>query len=197
MRILLILCWLLIPVGALAYHLGPGQRQIQNDKAAEVIAKANAAMQASQFSNADELYGTAIELLPDDDVATIRRVRLSQAQCKMECSGLNQASDDLAVLLDEMTDDTDADPDVVDQTRAALAGTHYYRTWLMRLEGKSRAQWEPEIEAARQHFTLLSEQSDDGPANDDADRYKEDLESAVRLARMDLDQLQGLPLPNQ
>ena len=33
-------------------------------------------------------------------------------------------------------------------------------TWLMRLEGHSREEWEPEIEAARQTYRLLAERAD-------------------------------------
>ena len=65
---------------------------------------------------------------------------------------------------------------------------------LMRLEGRAKEDWEPEIEGARQHYALLAQNS-----TDEAERAKrhEDLESAIRLARMDLGELQGLPLPSQ
>ena len=64
----------------------------------------------------------------------------------------------------------------------------------MRLEGVSRAEWEPEIEAARQHYALL----ENGAGSvADKGRYQYDLASAIRLARMDLTELQGLPLPSQ
>jgi hypothetical protein len=67
----------------------------------------------------------------------------------------------------------------------------------MRLEGYQREDWEPEIEAARQNFSLLAEQAEAGGDAAGARRHEEDLESAVRLARMDLAELQGLPLPSQ
>jgi hypothetical protein len=70
-------------------------------------------------------------------------------------------------------------------------------TWLMRLEGKSRQDWEPVIEAARQSYRLLAEQSGAGDDGEAHARDLQDLESAVLLARMDLTELQGLPLPSQ
>ena len=70
-------------------------------------------------------------------------------------------------------------------------------TWLMRLEGLGREAWEPEIEAARQNFKLLAEQAEKSGDRVAAQMRKEDLESAIRLARMDLSELQGLPLPSQ
>ena len=63
--------------------------------------------------------------------------------------------------------------------------------------GPCREEWEPEIEAARQNYRLLAERA---KLRGDAKLAKqccEDLESAVKLARMDLQELQGIPLPNQ
>jgi hypothetical protein len=98
-------------------------------------------------------------------------------------------------------EEVNADPSTparfAQEVRAALASSQYYLTWLLRLEGQPRERWEPEIEAARQNYTLLAEQA---AANGDAGSLKlrkEDIESAVRLARMDLGELQGLPLPSQ
>jgi hypothetical protein len=71
-----------------------------------------------------------------------------------------------------------------------LAGAKYYMTWLMRLEGLPQEDWEPEIESARQHFRLLAEKG-----TPDQERYQQKLESAIRLARMDLTELQGQALP--
>ena len=54
-----------------------------------------------------------------------------------------------------------------------------------------------EIEVARQHFRALAERAE---KNGDATTLKlrqENLESAIKLARMDLTELQGLPLPAQ
>ena len=67
----------------------------------------------------------------------------------------------------------------------------------MRLEGKSKSQWEPEIESARQTFRMLAEDAKKAGNNDAAEQNQKDLESSVRLARMDLSDLQGLPLPSQ
>jgi hypothetical protein len=67
----------------------------------------------------------------------------------------------------------------------------------MRLEGAPREEWEPEIEASRQNYKLLAE--DESLASDQrlASLAAENLESAIRLERMSLSDLQGLPLPSQ
>jgi hypothetical protein len=78
----------------------------------------------------------------------------------------------------------------------------------MRLEGAPREEWEPEIEASRQNYKLLAEDptskcTSAGAACDKGDeqvasvRAAENLESAIRLERMSLTDLQGLPLPSQ
>ena len=64
----------------------------------------------------------------------------------------------------------------------------------MRLEGASTDEWTVQAENARQHFRLLAEEklkTDAGAAKP----HQEDLEATIRLARMDLSELQGLPLP--
>ncbi|MCA9215380.1 MAG: hypothetical protein KDB27_20085, partial [Planctomycetales bacterium] len=82
----------------------------------------------------------------------------------------------------------------LNEARAALANSQYYRTWLMKLEGLPEETWKPEIESARQTYRLLAESVADAELEK---RFKEDLESTIRLARMDASDLQGLPLPSQ
>jgi hypothetical protein len=70
-------------------------------------------------------------------------------------------------------------------------------TWLMRLEGSPRTEWEPEIQAARQNYKLLAEDALALGDTSATERGREDLESAIKLERMELKDLQGLPLPSQ
>ena len=64
----------------------------------------------------------------------------------------------------------------------------------MRLEGAAAAEWTVQAEGARQHFRLLAE---DGLKADPASAraHQDNLEATIRLERMDLTELQGLPLP--
>src|SRR5215470_19533545 len=52
-----------------------------------------------------------------------------------------------------------------------------------------------ETELARQNFRLLAEESQKEPAL--RLDYEKNLEATIRLERMDLSELQGLPLPKQ
>ncbi len=67
----------------------------------------------------------------------------------------------------------------------------------MRLEGQPAEAWEPVAESARQHFRQLAEDATTAGQPVVAQRHREELDSAIRLARMDLGELQALPLPKQ
>ena len=112
----------------------------------------------------------------------------------MQSEGLIEARDELATLVEQLQADADADPTLLRDARQALARAQFYKTWLMRLEGLDRKVWEPEIEAARQNWRLLAAR-----ASSDSEKtlHQEDLEAAVRLARMEMEDLQGLPLPSE
>ena len=197
MRTWLIAIWLLIPILAGAYHYGPGQERMQFDDAANHLAEAKSCVEAEQWESAQQAYETALATLPGDDKSQERRIRLELAKARMMNAGLPQANGDLKALLDEMMEDKEADTQILAETREALASTQYYITWLMRLEGLPRADWEPEIENARQLYRLLAEQSQETGSAVATTRHKEDLESSIRLARMDMKELQGIPLPQQ
>ena len=197
MRRIILLIWLLLPIVALAYHKGPGQRKLQLDDVSSILAQAEKHAADKEWSAAESKYEEALEIIPEDLVNPQRRVRLERAKAQMLAKKLPDAHRDLKSLVDEMKDDENADEELFDEARATLANSQYYITWLMRLEGQSEEDWKPEIEAARQTFRLLAEKSK--TAGDEASRKRnqEDLESAIRLARMDLTDLQGLPLPSQ
>jgi hypothetical protein len=167
------------------------------DDVAGALRAADAHVAAEEWAEAAERYDEALRLLPAERTAEARRIRLERAKAQILGRKLPEAHQDLKALVEELKADPAADAKLLAGARSALANSQYYMTWLMRLEGEPREAWEPEIEAARQTYRLLAEQSGaagDGPASR---KHQEDLESAVRLARMDLGELQGLPLPSQ
>jgi hypothetical protein len=197
MRILILAGWLLIPVGVGLYHAGPGQDRVQLDEVARLLGEADGKAAAGEYAEAVALYDEALKLLPPERLADGRRVRLEKAKAQMLARQLPVAHSELKTLCEELQADARADAKLLRETRSALAQSQYYMTWLMRLEGLPQDVWEPEIEAARQTYRLLAEQSASAGDAAAAKKNREDLESAVRLARMDLDELQGLPLPSQ
>jgi hypothetical protein len=196
MRMLLLVGWLMLPLGVGIWHFGPGQDRVRLDEAAGLLAEAERHAAAGEWADAVEKYEEALKRLPADRVADVRRVRLERAKAQMLAHQLPAAHADLKTLVEELKDGG-ADDVLLTEARAALANAQYYLTWLMRLEGQPRDLWEPEIESARQTYRLLAEQA--SAKGDDAGvrKNREDLEASVRLARMDLSELQGLPLPSQ
>ena len=211
MRKLLLVLWSLLPIGAGAYHYGPGQDRMRVDQAAAAIDRAAelsrearelASIQGDEAARdlwmaAEAAYAEALDALPADKVDEGRRLRLERAKAQMFVSRLPEARRDLDQLVGELESDASVDPALVSGARGALANAQYYTTWLKRLEGAPQADWEPEIEASRQNYKLLAEELDRRGESKLAALAKEDLESSIRLARMDLSELQGLPLPSQ
>lgn len=194
MRIIFITLWCLLPVAFAAYHFGPGQEQLKFDHSESLLSEARAAVAEEDWSKAVESYQTALAKLPKDQVELSRRIRLEAAKAKMQNRQLPVAREELEGLVHEMDDDKNADPALRDQARAALANSRYYMTYLMKLEGLPDAAWMPEIEAARQEYKLLAQNSTDSKF---AAQCTDDLESSIRLARMDPAELYGLPIPSQ
>lgn len=194
MRTLVLLGWLMVPVAVGAYHYGPGQERLRLDGAADELARAQARAAQENWSAAADSYEKALALLPPDHAAEARRIRLERDKAWLNDRKLPEAAADLKALAEEIQADKGADPALLADARDALANAQYYLTWLMRLEGLPREEWEPEIDGARQTYKLLAEQATDEAA---AVRHQEDLESAIRLARMEPGDLQGLAIPKQ
>ena len=198
MRNILLIGWLVLPVGAWAYHEGPGQDQVALEAAGAVAATAYDAAEAGDWELAIREYQAALEALPADPDAYDERVGhrlvIELNKARMQSQGLIEARDELASLVEAMQAAPDADDTLLREARQALARAQFLKTWLMRLEGLDRKVWEPEIEAARQNWRWLAEQA---PNEAEKTLHREDLEAAVRLARMEMEDLQGLPLPSE
>jgi hypothetical protein len=211
MRKLCIFLWLLLPVAAGAYHFGPGQDRLHDDRAADALGRAEAAATRARaiaategdaaarndWAEAEAAYGEALAELPSDRIAEARVLRLERAKAQMFVAALPEARADLAALVDELVADPQADPALLGRARDAFANAQYYTTWLMRLEGRPREDWEREVDSSRQNYTLLVDEAERAGDASAVASARENLESAIRLARMDLDELQGLPLPSQ
>jgi hypothetical protein len=189
-RILLCL-WLLIPVALLAYHYGPGRARLAQDRAAQKIAQAQALEAKEDWQGAFQSWGEALAATPQDQTGTRFQLRLAQARTRMYTGELPEAIEDLGALLEEAQGGA-SDQNLRREIRATLAGAQYYAGWLMRLESAPAEEWLLPVEEARQHFRLLAEETGDSKAGIG---YKRNLEAAIRLERMDLSELQGLPLP--
>lgn len=197
MRTLGLLVWLMVPVLVGAYHYGPGQEKLRLDDVSRLLADADRLAAEEHWSQASSEYEKALALLPPGRIDESRRIKLQRAKVQMLDRQLPEANAALRDLVDQVEADRSADPRLRDDARSALANSEYYLTWLMRLEGLGAADWEPQIEDARQTYRLLAEEADARGDTASAKKYREDLESTIRLSRMELAQLQGLDLPRQ
>lgn len=130
---------------------------------------------------------------PPEKTAARFQLRLAQARTRMWTGDLPEAITDLENLLTE-AQRGGADKTLQGEVRATLAGGQYYEGWLMRLEGAPADEWLQPVEASRQNFRLLAENTSDTKLAAD---YKKNLEATIRLERMDLSELQGQPLPKK
>lgn len=190
-KTLLIIVWLLVPVVLLAYHFGPGQSRLAQDRAASRIHEARAFEAGDHWPEAVEAWADALAATPESNAEARLRVRLAHANARMYIGELPEAMEEIDTLLTEARD-LKADPALEREIRSLLGSAQYYAAWLMRLESAPVEEWLLQAEGARQHFRLLAEQTAGTSA---AETYEKNLESTIRLERMDLSELQGLPLP--
>ena len=195
MRKLFIFIWLLIPLGAAAYHFGPGQESLKFDQAYQHIDLAEKHLSDKEFAEAVVDFDKAISSLPSGDISISKKLRLEKAKAQMQCSQLPEAYKNLESMLSELNENTE--PKIRAEIKSTLANAQYYITWLMRLEGHPREVWEPVIESSRQNYYAAAEFTKSEGNQKTTDELLQNLEASIKLARMDLDELQGLPLPNQ
>ena len=197
MRALFIIAWLFIGLAAAIYHYGPGQKRLEMDRVDSMLDQARTNVSLKDYSTVIDQFDAIMAELPSSKRNLAQRLQLEKAKAQMHDAKLPDARDSLESLLTDLHNEAEPDQELINETQNTLANAQYYRTWLMRLEGLHEDVWKPEIESARQHYTRLNEIAVAAGDTAAAEKTAEDLESAVRLARMDLEQLQGLPLPNQ
>jgi cell division protein FtsB len=182
---------LLVPLGFAAYHFGPGQEKVKFDQTEALLVEARSAVTSEDWPAAIASYQKALAKLPKNQKETALRIELEIAKAKMQNSGLPEAREELASLVDRANSDPSLPAELREDALATLANARYYMTYLMKLEGLPASEWEPEIEAARQEYKLLAQ------TGQDRTKHLADLESAIRLARAEPTELYGLPIPNQ
>jgi hypothetical protein len=197
MRVLMLLVWTAAGTLFYAWHAGPGRDLAALDRTGKLADQAAADAAAGRWAAAAAGYDEALETLPADRVTKARELRLERAKVRMSAGQLPEARSDLGGLVDELRSDPDATPELKADARRTLAVSQYYVTWLLRLEGEPAAVWEPEIESARQIHRLLAEEAEQAGRSAGATEHREDVEATIRLARMDLAELQALKLPSQ
>jgi hypothetical protein len=220
MRKWFILIWLLLPVGLLYFHYGPGQRLLAYDRAASAVRRAEALETIAQKNGSPEnwlrvveAYQQAKKLLGDEESLIARRIQLNTAHAMMYQGQLYEAIQELDVLLSEAVEKKMPER-YTEQVRETLARAQFGAAWVMRLEGAETRSWTAQAEKARQNFRLLAEtaleQSDKaGRARKSQNEvvrkaelptaidHQKNLESTVRLEQLDASTIKGIPLPKE
>jgi len=194
----LVLAWLLAPVALLAFHYGPGRMLAARDDIARHVTAAEAAAASNDWTRAVAEYNEAVGSVPKTEQALRARLVLAHADARIRSGELPEAISEMEDLLENLPEDK-ATEEVARQARSTLAEAQYYAGWLMRLECASTEEWTRETEGARQQFRLLAEQGLAGQTNPagPTSLYQTNLEAVVRLAQMDISELQALPLPGK
>jgi hypothetical protein len=169
---------------------------LSRDRAAKQIALAKAAEARDQWKLAEACYRQALQDLPTQDVDVRLAARLAHAKTRMYLGELPEAMADVESLLQDALRDSD-DLKLQNQIRTTAGSMHYWVAWLMRLEGAEKDEWTEQTECARQYFRMLAEDAVAGGDSSNADSHQKNLEATIRLARMDLSELKGLPLPKE
>ena len=191
---LLIFLWALAPVALLAYHFGPGQAGLAREEARASIRAALNFEAKKQWQQAIDAYNAALAALPDTETAKRQQLQLARANARIYVGELPEAMFEMEHLIDETAKGNDSE--LESKVRSSLASAQYYTGWLMRLELAEKKEWKEPLEKARQNFRLLAEQTAKTDAKASGDHQK-NLEAVVRLARMDLSEVQALPLPKK
>jgi len=191
---LFILLWALAPVALLAYHYGPGQNGLAREEAKASIRAALNFEADQQWQQAIDAYNDALATLPDREMAKRQQLQLARANARIYIGELPEAMLAMEHLLNETAKSNDSK--LESKVRSSLASAQYYTGWLMRLELAEKKEWKEPLEKARQNFRLLAEQTAKTDTKASGDHQK-NLEAVVRLARMDLSEVQALPLPKK
>ncbi|MFW5870344.1 MAG: hypothetical protein ACOCVL_01625 [Candidatus Sumerlaeota bacterium] len=195
-RTLFLMIWLVMPVAIAVFHYGPGNDLMARDQAADHLEAAEKLNAAENFAAAEREYSAAMATLPPEEDMKRSQLELAKAYSRMRKGELVEAMTEMESLLSKVAPEPEYD-EIERETRSTLARAQYYAGWIMRLEGADTADWKEQTEAARQNFRLLAETELQSGEKARAEAYQENLEAAIRLERMDLKVLQGLPLPQE
>jgi len=177
MRKLFLFVWLLVPVAAGAYHYGPGQDRMRADRAAEAVSRAEAAALEARATAAKSGDDAARASWAEAEEAYGEAIELLPQGSAAEGRRLRLERAKAQMFVGKLPDARRDLASLVDE----ISGDPKPDATLL---DESRAA----LANAQYYSTWLLRL---GGAS------REDVESAVRLERMDLADLQGLPLPSQ
>jgi len=171
----LVLVWLLIPVGLLSYHFGPGREALAWQEAAAVRQRAKAAEADGYWEEAAKAYGEALAAVPATDTAAPSgaaleidpsdtelardQLRLAQIRASFQLGNLVETLSDLDQFVKHVETTHGLAAPVTLDARDMLGRVHYQAMIALRLESAEKQVWMKHWELARQNFRFLAEHS--------------------------------------
>ncbi len=159
----LILLWLLIPVGLLSYHFGPGQDALAFRQAREHLLVAEKLEQQGHYEEAIEAYAESQATLPAEestasasDVARVQ-LRMAQIRGRFQLGQLAETIENLSGLIAEVERDHGANSPLARDVRDFLGRVHFQAMVALRLESAEEEVWRRHWELSRQNFRYLAE----------------------------------------
>lgn len=174
----LVLLWLLVPVGLVAYHYDQGPRHILQEKAYAFLQDIQRMERGKDPDWEDILarYDVLAGMLPRDEAPIVfREIRLAKASARLECLDLAKAIEELDVLLPEVADAYGDEARITRATREAMGKAQYLAAWTLKSAMSPEKEWQPYAERARQSFRYLSEHKDQAAF----DAYRRRVDRAV------------------
>lgn len=166
----LVLVWLLVPVGLLSYHYGPGRQALAWQEAASLRTQARAAETEGHWEKAVASYGQAVGAVPTSDVSTGEvdasdaafardQLRLAQLRSSFQLGDLATSLADMEQFVKQVEATHGLDSPVTFDARDLLGRIHYQAMVALRLESAEKEVWMRHWELSRQNFRFLAEHS--------------------------------------
>jgi hypothetical protein len=185
MRKILILLWMLFPVGVAAYHFNYGPKQESRQRAYRLLCKIRRLEQKKEpdWQEIIDQYGAITDVLPpDEDPLVICQVRLAACKARLEMLDLDKAVGELTRLLQETATVYGENARITRGVREQLGKAYYYAAWTLKTNGAPEDQWRPFAERARQLFRHLAELEDPQELGRYEDRVREEFQKALHRA---------------
>lgn len=161
----LVLLWLLIPVGLLSYHYGPGQKALAWREAQSHFEKARGLEKNAHWEQAIDEYQQAMSTLPIDihqnekTLLARDQLRYAQIRARFQLGHLSESIDELRMLADEVQKRHGADSPLFYDIRDLLGRVHFQAMIALRLESAEEDVWKRQWELSRQNFRYLAERT--------------------------------------
>lgn len=182
----LIVIWLLVPVGLVSYHFGPGQRELAWREAAALRAEAEKHERNQHWEQAIAAFGQAVSAVPatSDEAsgATLARdqLRLAQLKAAFQLGKLDDTLTDTRQFIEHVEATHGPQSQLAFDARDFLGRVHYQAMIALRLESAEKEVWMKQWELSRQNFRFLAEHS--GADRNQLDR--QNLEVVIKSANL-------------